>query len=431
MLSVFRRQASSVAAAIVLAAFLYVAFRSFVWLWEVPAVVRIVPAASGFQLTRNGQPYFIKGAGGEGSRETLVRAGGNSIRTWDTKNLKAVLDEAQRLGLTVTVGFWLGHERHGFSYNDSRQVTAQADEVRETVERFKQHPAVLIWALGNEMEGRGDNAAIWLAVNRLARSVKRLDPNHPTMTVVADIRGDKVKQFHRLCADIDLLGINSYAMAASVPQRYRDAGGTKPYILTEFGPAGTWESEKNSWGLVPEATSTEKAEMYRETYRQAVATQPGRCLGSYAFLWGAKQEVTATWFGILLPDETRLGAADVLTELWTGKPPVNLCPRIDRIEVIGSDEVDPQAVVRVTLETSDPEKDPLKVLWKLQKESETFGQGGDEEAVPPEFPEAIVNGDLKGAELKLPKDKASYRVFAYVTDDHGGGAVANVPIRVK
>jgi hypothetical protein len=45
--------------------------------------------------------------------------GANSFRTWGADNLEAQLDEAHRLGLAVTVGIWLGHERHGFNYNNA------------------------------------------------------------------------------------------------------------------------------------------------------------------------------------------------------------------------------------------------------------------------------------------------------------------------
>ncbi len=116
--------------------------------------------------------------------------------------------------------------------------------------RYRNHSALLLWGLGNEMEGygKGDNAAIWSAVNDLALLVKELDPHHPTMTVVAEIAGDRVSSIHRLCPAIDVAGINSYGGASSLAQRYRDAGGTKPYILTEFGPPGFWEVAKTPWG---------------------------------------------------------------------------------------------------------------------------------------------------------------------------------------
>src|SRR4051794_36324041 len=74
-------------------------------------------------LLRDGKPYFIKGAGGEKFKPLLAELGGNSIRTWGADHLDATLDEAQKLGLSVTVGIWLGHERQGFDYNDTAKVT--------------------------------------------------------------------------------------------------------------------------------------------------------------------------------------------------------------------------------------------------------------------------------------------------------------------
>ena len=398
-----------------------------------PSVVRLVKDEKGFQILRNGTPFFIKGVGGDGSRTALVAAGGNSERTWGTENLGPLLDEAQRLGLTVTAGIWLGHERHGFNYNDADQVAKQYDSVRQAVLRYKDHPALLLWGLGNEMEGygKGDNAAIWSAINNLACMVKKLDPNHPTMTVVAEIGGDRVKNINSLCHDIDIVGINSYGGAESLPKRYRTAGGLKPYVLTEFGPPGVWEIKKNAWGAAPELTSTEKAERYRRVYRAAVTAPKGLCLGSYAFTWGHKQEATATWFGLLLPDGSRLGGVDALTEMWTGKPPANRCPVISSLKLTGPDEVEPGTMVTATLDAADPDGDPLKVRWLLQREADAYGSGGDAEEAPATFPTAIVKADAKQVRVRLPKNGGGYRLFVYVHDDHGGAAVANVPLRVK
>lgn len=398
-----------------------------------PLVVRVVKTDAGYQLTRDGEPYFIKGAGGDGSRKLLAAAGGNSVRTWGAENLGPVLDEAHKHGLSVAVGIWLGHERHGFNYNDADQVARQAETVREAVQRYKDHPAVLLWALGNEMEGyeKGDNAAIWSAINNLATLTKKLDPNHPTMTVVAEIGGDRVKNIHRLCPDIDIVGINSYGGVASLPNRYKDAGGTKPYILTEYGPAGVWETKKNAWGVAPELTSTEKAERYRTAYQEAVAGAKGQCLGSYAFTWGNKQEATATWFGMLLPDGSRLGAVDVMTEMWTGKAPEHHCPKLESLKLNGADQVDPEVTVQATLAVSHPDGDALKVKWVLQREAFTLGTGGDAEEELPTYPDAILKADAKQAEVRLPKTPGGYRLFVFVHDEHGGAAVANVPLKVK
>lgn len=397
-----------------------------------PITVQLRKVDAGWELTRDGRPYFVRGAGGEGSKELLARLGGNSVRTWGAEDLQHKLDDAHRNNQTVAVGIWLGHERHGFNYGDPAQVAKQRDAIRETVLRYKDHPAVLLWGLGNEMEGyeKGDNPAIWSAVNDLARLAKSLDPHHPTMTIIAEVGGERVPCIHRLCPDIDIVGINSYAGASTLPARYRAAGGTKPYILTEFGPPGPWEVEKTGWGAAVEPSSSEKAIMYRRSYQKAVLDARGLCLGSYAFIWGHKQETTATWFGILLPDGTRLGPADVLATFWSEKPPPNRCPVIESLTVAGSAEVEPGALVRAKLSATDPEGDPLSVRWVLQADPVTVKLGGDTEEVPPTFPGAVVNSDAQGAEIRVPTGGGGYRLFAYVSDGQGG-AVANVPLFVR
>ncbi len=384
------------------------------------------------QLLRGGQPYFIKGVGGDASLELLASAGGNSFRTWGDEKLAKELPLAEKLGLTVTAGIWLGQVRQGFRWNDTASLKRQMDHVRSTVEKYKDAPALLVWALGNEMEdGAGRNIDVWKGINDLAKMVKEIDPHHPTMTVIAEIGGEKVQNIHRYCPDIDMIGINSYGGAASLGERYKKAGGTKPYVVTEFGPAGIWEIGKNAIGAYAELSSTEKADIYRRAYHGAVASQPGVCLGSYAFLWGNKQEATATWFSMFLSDRTRLGAVDAMQELWSGKAPANRCPTIASLKLDSPAMVDSGATVRALLDTADPENDPLTVTWTLQRDPEQYGNGGDHEGLPPTFPEAIARGDLHGAEVHLPKDSGLYRLFATVRDNHGGGAVANITIRVK
>jgi len=396
------------------------------------APVRLIREGTAWKLLRDGRPYFIKGAGGDGSRELLAPLGGNSVRTWSADNLQQTLDEARRNGLSVCVGIWLGHQRHGFDWHDPAQVARQKEMVKETILKYKNDPAVLLWALGNEMEGyeAGGDPAIWSAINDLATMARQLD-SRPTMTVIAEIGGERVPAIHRLCPAIDIVGINSYGGAATIPERYRAAGGAKPYILTEFGPPGSWEAAKNSWDAPRELSSTAKADHYRKAYQGAVQANSDLCLGSYAFIWGHKQEATATWFGMLLPDGSRLAAADTLSELWTGKPPPNKSPTIAELVVEGPERVEPGTTLKAKLEVNDPEGDPVRVRWVLQADPLAKGVGGDAEQVPPTYPEAVVSSDDMSAEVRMPAGGGGYRVYAYASDGQGGAAVANVPLFVN
>ena len=395
------------------------------------AEVRLTHDADGYRLLRDGKPFLLNGGGGDGKAlPSLAAAGGNSVRLWGDEALGETLDAAQKLGLTVTAGIWLGQVRQGFDWTDAEGLAKQRDHIREVVEKYRHHPALLCWGLGNEMEdGEGKNGAVWTAINSLAVMVRQLDPDHPTMTVIAEIGGSKVKNIHRLCPEIDIIGINSYAGATSLPERYRKAGGTKPYILTEFGPPGPWEVPKTSWGAPLEPSSTGKGEIYRSAYQKGVAAQRDLCLGSYVFTWGHKQEATPTWFGLFLPDGTQLEPVHVMAELWSGRAPANRCPRVD-VPKVDAEQPSPGQTVHASVKLSDPDGDQLTVKWVLAGEVTKRSEGGGHEAAAPEFPEAIVKAAEHEADVKMPAEPGTYRLFVYARDGHGNGAVANTVLRV-
>ena len=394
-----------------------------------PIPVKLVQESGNWQLQRDGKRYYVKGAGGGGSLKLLAAAGANSNRSWGVNDeTRARLDEAHENGLTMAVGIWLAHERHGFDYSDEDALAKQTDKTIAYVKSFKDHPAVLVWGIGNEMEGSGDNAAIFQQIEKLAALVKKEDPNHPVMTVIAGARGRKVEMLHKHCPSIDIVGINAYGEAKSVPQEYRKLGGTKPYIMTEFGPTGTWQCPKNSLGAVIELTSGQKAEEYKASSAE-FAKDTELCLGSYAFTWGNKQEGTATWFGMLLPDGKRTAAVDTMTEIWSGKPPANRCPVIEEFKLISPLNVTGGNQVRVNLVASDPEGDSLNVRWAVTGEAESYSTGGDKQESPPEYKESVVKSDLEGATIKVPNISGTVRIYAYVDDgDQGGAATASLTI---
>ncbi|MEO5915969.1 MAG: glycoside hydrolase family 2 TIM barrel-domain containing protein [Luteolibacter sp.] len=404
-----------------------------------PAVAIRQDDKGNFTLLRDGEPYLIHGAGGSSHLKDLVKYGGNSIRTWGIDSLdekidgKPLLDYCQELGITVTAGIWIGHQRHGFDYSDETQLKKQRDMVREAVRKYRGHPALLMWGLGNEMEGPesdGKDTRIWKELNVLAAIVKEEDPGHPVMTVIAGAAESKVKGILGNYPNIDVLGVNAYAGASGAIRAVKQAGWKKPFVLTEFGPQGHWEVSKTSWNAPIEPTSRNKAASYYATL-SLLAENTDICLGSYVFLWGQKQEVTSTWYGMFLSSGEKLPTVDAVCRAWTGKWPDNRAPRITTFETpLKEATVAPGQTVTVTAAAEDPESDTMTWEWSVCEESIDRRSGGDAEAAPPAVSGSIVSQENGAATIKTPVKPGNYRLFVIVRDGKGGASADNTPFRV-
>jgi hypothetical protein len=393
--------------------------------------VRIVETDQGFELLRGGEPYFIKGAGGPGPLEPLAAAGGNSTRTWGTDHAQQVLDHAHELGLTVTLGIWVQHPRHGFDYHDERAVAAQRDFVRGVVAAFKDHPALLMWGVGNEVETASETSLVFPEINELAKIVQEVDPDHPTIAVIASYNERKIKDFVSMCPDVDVLGVNAYVEVTGLPEALDTYGYTGPYVVTEFGPRGHWQVARTDWDAPLEPTSTEKAETARQGYQAAVLDRPGQCLGGYVFLWGQKQEKTATWYGMFLESGETTAVLDTMRRFWTGAEPSERAPSIGKVEsTVAGGRVPAGSTFEATVRAEDPDGDELAYEWLIMAESEDKQIGGDREDELPAYPELTIEQGAT-ARLRAPGEPGAYRLFVKVTDGTGRAATANTPFYVE
>lgn len=398
-------------------------------------------AADGFRIVRGGKPFELRGVGGEERLDLLAAYGGTTFRTWGIESCERkvdglpLLDAAEKLGLATTVGIWLEHERHGFDYGDPEKVARQRAKVEEAVTRYRNHPAVLFWGLGNEMEGpvsNGANPVIWREVNELARRVKRLDPHHPVMTVVANVNADKVRAITEHAPEIDVLGVNAYGGVAAVGRILHDNGWVKPYCVTEFGLPGPWESARTPWNAPIEPSSREKA---GDTYsaHKTVMEDRKQCLGTYAFLWGHKQEATWSWFGMLTPAGEKTPRVDAIVRAWTGEWPSDRAPVLEEAEVpLANATLKPGQRVAVRVRYEDPEGRPLAYRFEVIGESTDRREGGDAERAPQAVAGAVQALDGAGrAEVSAPSQPGAYRLFVTAADGSGSAAVDNWCFRVQ
>ena len=400
-------------------------------------------------LIRGGEPYYIRGVGGLSYLDRAVAAGANSIRTWGAGEAIGVLDEAHEKGLSVVFGLWTGQERQGFDYNDSKAVQAQLAQFREVVREYKDHPAILMWGLGNENDLFYTDFKVWDAINDIAEMIHEEDPNHPVMHVTAGLDVAEVQLIMDRAPAIDVYGINTYGELVggtselrsygyegpSVGTTLRRAGWDGPYVIAEWGPDGHWEVPKTAWGTPIEQTSHEKAQMYRIRYERGIAADKARGIGSYAFLWGDKQETTPTWYGIFTPGGFETEVLDELQYLWTGAYPDNRAPAITAYTANGQDRyasVYADARSRVTFEATvtDPDGDNLRYEWEMLPESTDIRAGGDAEARPDAVRIDAVRRSGGTLEMRAPTTDGPYRMFVYAYDGNGNVATANFPFYV-
>lgn len=388
-----------------------------------------------WQLYRDGKPYYILGAGGHTQLDKLVAMGGNSIRTWSTDYAREILDAAQAKGLTVMMGLWVQHERHGFDYNNKEKVRLQLEAFTQVVKELKDHPALLLWGVGNEVDLNYSNTAVWDAVNDIAKMIHEIDPNHPTCTVTAGLDAEEVRLIKEKAPHIDIYGINTYGDLGKVKQGIRAAGWAGPYIISEWGPNGHWEVAKTPWGASVEQSSSEKANSYQERYTLFIAGDSEKCIGSYVFLWGQKQETTSTWYGLFSEKGESCEALDRLEQIWTGKTPANTSPTVDSVKVNGQHKGDAimltaEEPFEVSALIGDPNGDKVKVLWQVIPESTDIRSGGDAESAPQPIPGSVLKHKGSKAKLRAPQREGAYRVYLTVTDGKGHYAYANVPFYV-
>jgi len=404
-----------------------------------PVPVKIEQTSKGWRMLRDGRPYFVKGAcvWGENVRLTdLKAAGGNSVRTYHSKYARWTLDAAQRQGMTVMLGYEISGEYRGFSYHDPGDVSKQRMRFREFIKTHKDHPSLLVWAIGNEVEQNIDDPeyfeAMWRELNALARMAKEIDTNHPTALVLADAKSEKLEAVKKWCPDVDLICFNSYGALRNIPEFLDKNHWQKPYLVTEFGARGWWEAALTAWGAPIEMTSTQKAKEYLYSYQRGIQHDTRRCLGSYVFFWESKQEATSTWFGMFLNSGERLEMIDAMTQAWGGKRPRNRSPQIKTLEFVDKkDRYLPGQTVRVKLAATDPDKQPLGVSWKIFEESPPFTPGNAYQEMPRALLEHSITPLAHGAEFPAPEVPGPFRIFVFIYDGKGNAATGNLCFYVE
>jgi exo-beta-1,3-glucanase (GH17 family) len=173
---------------------------------------------SGRQLIVDGSPYLIKGIcyhpvpKGSGERDFSIlptdlkimqKAGINTIRIYSPIDDKNVLDQMHEAGMKLIVGY---------GYNQGGYYDIVSGSFIDYVKKFKDHPVILMWELGNEYNYHpewfeGDLKNWYRDMNDAAAKIKEVDVLHPVTTAHGDLPDDLALS---MSPNIDVWGMNVY-----------------------------------------------------------------------------------------------------------------------------------------------------------------------------------------------------------------------------
>jgi Beta-galactosidase/beta-glucuronidase len=411
-----------------------------------PAKVEVVQESGVWKMKVNGNDFYVKGAATNDFFSAPAKYGANTIRTYGVSAMsRAVLDSAYNAGLYVNFGLYLRREVDGFDYNNTAAVKAQFDEMKAVVNRFKDHPALLLWSIGNEAEAYYTNVKLWDAINDIAKMIHETDGNHPTTTALASSNVAHITNIINKAPHIDILSINSYAPnLPGVLGNLQSAGWTKPYMITEFGPRGTWQMNPEPsrilpWGGLVEQTSTEKATDYLNAYQQHIAPNKDKgCLGSFVFLWGYQRHgEVLNWYGLFDKKGYSYAAVDAMQYAWTGSYAANRAPVIaSRADMLLDGKKAEDAVElamnstghTASVTATDPDNDVLSYEWIIIQEATAATDG----SLPDGIPGLITDNTKAAITFKAPSSPGKYRLYVFVRDNANRKvASAVVPFLVK
>lgn len=381
----------------------------------------------------------IRGVCGEARLSDAVARGANAVRTYATPT-RADLDRLQAAGVRAIPGIWMPHEgankaKEGGTWNFSyaRGGPKMLAEFAAALDRVGDHPAILMWTLGNEVRLEPEYLR---QVERMSRLVHERFPKVLTSLTIINAPAESLRLIREHAPDIDVVGVNAYgqgAIANAIRSLDEHWGG--PFYFSEFNATGPWWGPQASWGPRFEPSAPRKVDEIARAWGQVQAAEnsAGGCL----FQWGLWQRERITYFSGLLPadpfqtdppdaDLRFTPVADELARQWSGRPPERQAPVLERVTIDGQAAQDivvgPGAILAVSAAARDPDTPPerLRYRWWIAQET-----GGRLEPVA-----GPVESATPAARIQAPSEPDQpLMLLCLVLDDGDGICGTTLPFR--
>jgi hypothetical protein len=364
-----------------------------------------------------------------------VEAGATVIRTWHTENAQAVLDSAFKHGLYVVLGIYIPEPRNGFDYSSKDFIINQRNRITNIVNEFKGHPALLFWAVGNEVEHYPSSIVVWRQLNNFIKLVKSNDDKHPVTTVITPARMS-IRFTKIFLRDLDILSINVFGGINEIEAKLQMplVGWDGPAMITEWGTNGAWEERnRTKWGTPLELNSSAKAEIIRKRYEEVFLGPSSRYIGDFIFYWGYRYEYTDTWFSVFSEYGDKSEIYYEMKNLWNTTPAQNLPPKVKGIFIN-----DKSAYDNIILKNNEnyhakvivEDTDSLRFSWRVAMDNIHIKESDFLNLPGPEMEQIDFKMSENEVSFKTELVNGPYRLFVDIFDDHGNYAYANIPFYV-
>lgn len=395
----------------------------------------------GYQLMRNGQPFFIKGAAGYDKCHELAASGGNTLMCWDTARLQSALDSAAQTGVAIIAGIYLPPVSEEAFYADSFLVQQYLVSYQHFVERFRAHPALLAWSLGNELDFAFSvgTPPFYAVYRHFLEMLHRTDSSHPVCTTVINAGKKNILSLQWRFPELDFIGINTYDRLKGFRKdmQFLHTFWNGPYFISEWAPQGPWEAEFTSWGAPVEKNSSQKAVDYARYYREFMPLEDSCFLGSLAFFWGSRQEYTYTWFSIIDDNGYSTEIREALEDVWRDTSTVHQAPGLGDLRIDSFTHGDHNIFLdngswhTAYIEVHGHSEPGVRYSWQITREDwTTWGQTW--QGFRPPLPEKNLITDTTAASIRFqaPLPEGPYRLYVSVYSAGGYCATANAPVYV-
>lgn len=403
-----------------------------------PKKVQIKEIDGNYKLYKDDKPYAIRGVAGDAHFHTLKEMGGNTIRIWDTTRLSVILDSAKAHHLAVIVGLPIFNSDYTGFYADSAKVERQYQAFKSIVHKYKNHPSVLMWCIGNELDFpfKPSYNSFYKAFNQLTEMIHQDDPDHPITTTVLNFNKKYIFNLIVRC-NIDLISFNIFGRITYLRDELKSFSWfwNGPFMVTEWGIDGPWEgTAQTAWGAYIEDTSTKKAEQYQDRFIKYMPREDTRFLGAFAFFWGNKQEGTQSWFSMFDEHNGKSQVVDAMKYLWTGKHLESSFPQVKYMllnERGARDNILLSAGQTFSAKVLLLNQHKIKyVKWEVYPEDwyKKNNLHNDKKLQP--LMQQIKTDQFLEHHFVAPAVEGPYRVFATIYDDQGNFSTCNTPFYV-